>query len=75
MVWKLQVSGGQYNVLQLNKTYPTIFFEMEASNILETVFLPYSLVSSHSEINDSSLTIGSHTSLLEYIFRVISSAV
>ena len=75
IIWKLQVSGGQYSVLQLNKTCPTIFFEIQSSNILETVFLSYSLVSSHSQINDSSLTIGSHISLLEYIVRVISSAV
>ena len=54
-IWNLET-----HLLKLNGTCNTIFFEIQSSNITETAFLSYSLVSSCSQTNDSSLALRRH---------------
>ena len=54
-IWNLEI-----HLLKLNGTCTTIFFEIQSSNITETAFLSYSLVSSCSQTNDSSLALRRH---------------
>ena len=54
-IWNLET-----HLLKLNGTCTTIFFEIQSSNITETAFLSYSLVSSCSQTNDSSLALRRH---------------